>query len=315
MPSSDDYRLRPAARGDARAITDLLVESDIDAYGSPASDENEVVDDWAFPGFEMEKDSFVAVAPDGSLAGYAAVFKKKPGRVLEAYGSVRPSERKKGVGRALYESVERRGRTYLDEVGAERVTVQQHAFGNDAAAHELLAGMGYSAIRHMWLMTIDVGRQLGSPPSPPGIDIRPFATGDERRIYEVMEEGFKDHWQHEPRPYDEWTKRVLGRETFVPELSYLAMDGDDAVGGLVSSVMVGEGFVDHLAVVRPWRGRGIAAALLETAFAGFARKGYSKVSLYVDAENPTGATRVYERAGMRVERSFDIFAKELVAGS
>ena len=36
-----------------------------------------------------------------------------------------------------------------------------------------------------------------------------------------------------------------------------------------------------------------------------------RVSLGVDAENPSGATRVYERAGMRVVAEDVVFEKDL----
>jgi hypothetical protein len=35
----------------------------------------------------------------------------------------------------------------------------------------------------------------------------------------------------------------------------------------------------------------------------------------VDTQNPTGATRLYEKAGMHVERQYDFFEKELRPGS
>jgi ribosomal protein S18 acetylase RimI-like enzyme len=36
-----------------------------------------------------------------------------------------------------------------------------------------------------------------------------------------------------------------------------------------------------------------------------------RASLGVDAENTTGAVRLYERAGMFVERRYDLYRKEL----
>jgi ribosomal protein S18 acetylase RimI-like enzyme len=40
-------------------------------------------------------------------------------------------------------------------------------------------------------------------------------------------------------------------------------------------------------------------------------RGLRKVRLGVDAENPTGATRLYERAGMRVLRRSNTWEREL----
>ncbi len=62
---------------------------------------------------------------------------------------------------------------------------------------------------------------------------------------------------------------------------------------------------------KPWRKRGLGLALLHHAFGEFYRRGQPKVALGVDAQNPTGATRLYERAGMHVAYEAVAFQKEL----
>jgi hypothetical protein len=64
------------------------------------------------------------------------------------------------------------------------------------------------------------------------------------------------------------------------------------------------GWVGELGVLKPWRGRGIASALLRRAFATFAARELPRVMLNVDAANPTGAVRLYERLGMRTVRGW-----------
>ena len=39
------------------------------------------------------------------------------------------------------------------------------------------------------------------------------------------------------------------------------------------------------------------------------------MALGVDAENPTGATRLYERAGMQIGQQYATYGKELRAGT
>jgi len=46
-------------------------------------------------------------------------------------------------------------------------------------------------------------------------------------------------------------------------------------------------------------------------FAELYRRGQRQVWLHVDTENRTGATRLYERAGMRVEHRFDCWVERL----
>jgi ribosomal protein S18 acetylase RimI-like enzyme len=62
-----------------------------------------------------------------------------------------------------------------------------------------------------------------------------------------------------------------------------------------------------LGVIKPWRGRGIATALLHRAFAEIATRDRTEVKLGVDALNPHGAVALYESVGMTVERRMDIF--------
>jgi ribosomal protein S18 acetylase RimI-like enzyme len=72
----------------------------------------------------------------------------------------------------------------------------------------------------------------------------------------------------------------------------------------------GLGWIRILGVLPEYRRRGLGQALLRHSFGEFARRGANAVGLGVDAENPTGAVRVYERAGMRVERTNLLFEKE-----
>jgi mycothiol synthase len=55
-------------------------------------------------------------------------------------------------------------------------------------------------------------------------------------------------------------------------------------------------------------------ALLLHAFGEFYRRGVRTVGLGVDAQSLTGATRLYERAGMSVIAQFERYEKELRPG-
>jgi ribosomal protein S18 acetylase RimI-like enzyme len=70
-----------------------------------------------------------------------------------------------------------------------------------------------------------------------------------------------------------------------------------------------------LGVRRPWRKRGLGLALLHHSFNEFYRRGKRKVGLGVDAQNLTGALRLYEKAGMHVDQAYDTYEKELREGT
>jgi ribosomal protein S18 acetylase RimI-like enzyme len=73
------------------------------------------------------------------------------------------------------------------------------------------------------------------------------------------------------------------------------------------------GWIGTLGVRPAWRRRGLGLALLYESFRRFAERGETLAALGVDSENPTGATRLYERAGMRVLWRADVWRKELRA--
>ena len=74
------------------------------------------------------------------------------------------------------------------------------------------------------------------------------------------------------------------------------------------------GYVGELAVRKSWRRRGLGLALLQHAFRGFKERGKLRAVLHVDSENITGAIRLYERAGMYVDRLFHTYELELRPG-
>ena len=133
-------------------------------------------------------------------------------------------------------------------------------------------------------------------------------------VYEAVEESFADHWDHVRGSYDEWAAFLMDG-SFEPLVWFLAVDGGEIAGfSLCRERQPGRpdtGWVRQLGVRRPWRRRGLALALLLHSFGELHRRGRTSVGLGVDGENTTGAVRLYERAGMHVERRFDTYERRL----
>jgi ribosomal protein S18 acetylase RimI-like enzyme len=69
--------------------------------------------------------------------------------------------------------------------------------------------------------------------------------------------------------------------------------------------------VDDLAVRREYRQRGVATALLTWTLNRADHLGMQSVGLDTDAENPTGAVRLYTRLGFEVIGKMRVYRKEL----
>jgi ribosomal protein S18 acetylase RimI-like enzyme len=64
-------------------------------------------------------------------------------------------------------------------------------------------------------------------------------------------------------------------------------------------------------VLPAWRGRGIASALLAQALRRFQAEGLPRAGLDVDAENPSGAVRLYQKHGFEIARETIHYGKAL----
>jgi ribosomal protein S18 acetylase RimI-like enzyme len=181
----------------------------------------------------------------------------------------------------------------------------------DAAARDLLARSGYEQVWIFWHMARELGT-IEDPVIPPGIAMRDYRHDtDADAFFDALDEAFADHWSSEPYPRDVHMDEIQRSE---PSLVGVALDGERIVGGLIAREVEGDqGWVDVVGVRRPWRGRGVAQALLLRAFGALATRGAASVALNVDADSQTGATHLYERVGMHIRREWRLYERQLHA--
>jgi ribosomal protein S18 acetylase RimI-like enzyme len=137
-----------------------------------------------------------------------------------------------------------------------------------------------------------------------------------------MADAFRDHWVYVERPFSEELEECDARIETSPrydlELWLLATEGEEIVGAAISEGAIeGDpqmGYVSDLGVCRPWRGRGIGTALLLSLLGELRNRGFEQAALDVDADSLTGATRLYERIGLRPVRQSIAMEKELRPG-
>ena len=317
----EGFTMRPPTDGDADDVAALVIIYDVEAFGSADYSIEDLRDEWRQPGFVLGTDAVVVATGAGQIVGYAAVQDHGQHVRLVGDGYVHPDHRGRGIGTALARWSEGRAREVVGLAPpAMQVTLDQGTAGTDADAASLFAREGYTRVRAFWDMATRMEEPPPEPTWPDGIVVRPFVPGeDEYAAYTTAGEAFQDHWGHVAIPFEEWRASRIDHEGFDSSLVFLARDGDE-VAGAIRCRTRGEGasekgWIDNLSVRRPWRGRGLGTALLLHAFGAFYRRGIRAVGLGVDAESLTGATRIYERAGMHVERHFDVYRKTLRPGN
>jgi mycothiol synthase len=264
-------------------------------------------------------------APSGELVGYVEVWTTgKPPIHPWIWARVDPWYEGFGIGTYLLTWGERRAEKALEEVPADlRVAPQVGTYREASKAKKLFEDMGYERMRSSYTMRINLEAPLATPEWPAGIILRIFnPETDLEAVYRAVEESFSDHYGHVDTPFEEGLQRfkyfMTGYEGFDPTLWFMAMDGEEVAGVCLCRKHGYDnpdiGYINTLGVRRPWRKRGIGLALLRHSFGEFYRRGQRGAGLGVDAENLTGALRLYENAGMYVHRAFDRFEKEIRPG-
>ncbi len=284
-------RLRSYTDGDFEEVHALLDEVSRRDRGEPYG-ESELRTWLATPTLNQAMDIRLAER-DGRIVGYADVDVEGDPPLWWSDFQVRPGEDVGVVTGALM--------AWLGErTSGQRVRVWASAA--NTPLREAFAAAGFGVRRYSYSMETQL-EDLQEPVWPDGITVRTYRDGDGPLTFEVNREVWLDTWSPLAETYEQWAHWSLESEYHDPELWFMAEDGDEICGFALcmrSDRRADTGWVNILGVRRPWRRRGLGEALLRHAFRAFAGKGLTRAGLGVDAESPTGATRLYERVGMRV---------------
>lgn len=315
-PDELDYAWRSIRREDVAAMYDMLLAiekaDDRQVVDTLADVEREFDDPWSNPA----TDSLAAFRDDGSMAGFARTFlnpvveeEHRCFMWLEAH----PDHRAGGLGEFLLDWAEARARQRLNAVGDDLPRLMRFGLQDTQTDWIALAERrGYARVRYFYRMRRDLREPIPDVTLPDGIALRNFTPDLSKRVQDALNEAFRDHWSAEAISDEDWQQFFLQRTTFRPDLTFVAIDGDQVAGVAFNTVSpeeiarrgVNEGWVAELAVRRAWRKRGIATALLCASMRAFESEGLDYATLGVDAENLSGALRLYERVGFRQVKRF-----------
>jgi mycothiol synthase len=300
----DGFTRRPPRPEDAEAVHGVIAAYDARHGGDDTWTVEDVLEDWRE--LDLERDAWVWER-EGRIAACAGLYDRV--ERADADGYVHPDCVGRGLGAAIVEATEARA----VERGVRRLT--NAVLAGDRRAAELLGSRGYREARHFYRMAISLDGPPPAPAWPEGIEASTFDSAEPREFHAALEEAFADEWDHAPEPFERFEARRLQAERFDPTLWWLARDGEEIAGVLCADWKRNgdAGWIASVGVRRPWRRRGLGLALLRQSFGEFHRRGERLVQLGVDAESPTGATRLYERAGMHVAWEAVVFDKMLAS--
>lgn len=307
--------MRPPTIDDLEIAYQLCLAHDMALFGEEEMSRADLRGYWTAPAHDLARDQRLVFDQDGQLIAnlyteqhqYAKFFADV--MLLPGYSDPR-------VGDYLLELAESWAREQMAQAEPHvRVTLNGVANSADQERLQRYERLGFREVRRFWHMAIAMHEAPPLPSWPERVELRPFvAERDARAVFDMKEAAFNDHWGHLPSDFEEWKHRKFERADFDPSLWHIAYAGDEIVGVALCSVSGATGRVDSLGTLRSWRRKGLGLALLHHAFNDFYRRDIHEVDLGVDSQNLTGATRLYQRAGMHIKRENISFEKELRAG-
>ncbi len=316
----------PARRGHAEAITALQRADDLAFCGHTTSNVDEIVDELGGPHCGWEHGA-ACVWRGEDLVGLLTCYDGlEVGRGWGLDAIVRPGlPELDAVARALIDAGLREGQARWGLLGAaadaEPPVARSYGYAGDVGLRRILEDRGFVEVRRFWRMGVAHAPGAGTrgATDPPGYRLLPVPDDEAhwRVLHAAQMEAFLDHFDFTPIGYEDW--RALMHGTTEDRSQWIVAEPEDAPGAVAGWVRgsnryaaEGAGYVASIGVLREHRSRGLARALLQARLADDAARGFERTLLHVDSESPTGATRLYEGVGMRVDVESVTFQRPLL---
>lgn len=319
------FSVRPAKIEDLKKAVPMFNAAEAELNGSGSWTVERYTEEWRQTGIDLDSSTRLVIEPGGAVVGCVELWDMfNPPVRPWIWGRVHPDWQGRGIGSALLkwalDTSHRALKRLSDDV---RLAPHTAAPAHHKASIGLFESFGMQVTRYTWRMVKDLDTETAEPQWPAGIQVRNLRYPvDIRLVYEVEDEAFQEHWGYikgdQEENFARWKSYTFEAKKMDPKLWFLALDGEKIVGTInaqqASDLDPDMGWIETLGVLKPYRHKGLGQALLQRAFQALERSGVRKVGLGVDAKNKTGATRLYERVGMRPDQETVHYEIELRPG-
>lgn len=203
------------------------------------------------------------------------------------------------------------GEQRMGEVGRERdvkVKVLCGAHGDHTERIALLESCSFEIERYFLTMERSLVEPIPEAEFPEGFTLKHIENeADAAAWAEMFNQTFIDHWNHQDITVES-VKNKLNDPKYQSELSLVAVAPDGTFAAFCDCQIHSEnnqlnkrkdGLVNPLGTRRGFRKQGLGRGILLSALKLLKAEGMETAMLYVDADNLSGATRLYESVGFK----------------
>ena len=275
------------------------------------------------PDLNPEQNIFVGEDENGKIVAYAwsRLHNEPAESTFRTWFVVHPDARPSGLETRMLDRLYHRANERLPECTNNQVSLHTIANLLERNRIAVVEQFGMWEIRRFWQMVRPLDAPIPEPQFLKGVILRAYRVkDDDEKMHAAHNEAFRDHFGHSESTPDRWVHYV-NQPFFRPDLTIVAEDkATGEVAGYCAVIVnreenkrigIQRGWIDLLGVRRPWRKHGLGTALLLKGMHDFREAGLTQAALGCDSENPTGATRIYERVGFSIAKTRVAFRKPL----
>lgn len=292
---------------DLQAIADLLNACEAVDHLDEWTSVSELRREFDAPSVDKARDISLWEDADGRLIGFGQMWIPKLGEVIDGFlwFRVHPSTR----GGNLETQIVRWGEERMREVRQERrLPVKLRSGARDCLKERiaLLEGCSFTADRYFFTMARSLAEPIPEPHFPTGFKLRQVdGEQDAMAWVEMHNQSFIDHWNHHDLTLENY-KYQLTDPDYRPELDLIAVAANGTFAAYCHCFInseenarkgSNEGWISVLGTRRGFRRKGLGRAMLLAGMRQLQAAGMDTAKLGVDAENPSGAGRLYESVG------------------
>jgi mycothiol synthase len=290
---------------DSPSVTELRTQ-----FNAPDVDKAQDIRLW-----EGENGSLIA----GSMVGISEKSDDDSESDGRLYFWVRPEARGNGLETEIIDWAAAR----LGHVGRERgrrAVLYAGARDFDAYRNGIIKAHGFEVARYFFRMSRDLSRPIPAPAFPEGFTFRHLKGVEEAAPWtEMFNLSFIDHWNHHPLSV-QVAEHYMSSPEYVPERDLLAVAPDGTFAAFCFCEVNEEdnrlnnrkyGWIHLLGTRRGYRNIGLGRAMLLAGLRRLKEDGMEHALLGVDADNPTGALGLYERAGFEKVMTNVVYGREV----
>lgn len=316
LPTGITARL--PVQADVAACTNIVRAVDIHACGETTSTELEVSAD-IFSKVANGDRGRVVICQDENIVAFLNSFdeiRDSRGIFFDLFESPDlPTDVATEIAIQLITEVENYAKELMLEYGILQTPLKTALYDSDWGFVNALEQLNFDYHRTFWRMKLTNHQLRDVPRFPDGYTFEEYVDDDKNllELHKVLNEAFKDYYDFNPTRFESF-KESMSEPINDKNQWILVKHANELVGYIMGGKRFEEesfGYVSSIGVLREHRGQGIARALLlEIAHRDKAR-GMLGTILHGDSSNPTGAMKLYESIGMRTDRIYRGYRKQI----